>query len=51
MTIAWKKAYVKWGKQEYNAMPKAVSGPCVESNFLSLSLKMVLQHQNAGPGV
>jgi len=39
MTIAWKKAYVKWGKQEYNAMPKAVSGPCVESNFLSLETK------------
>ena len=31
MKIAQKKAYVKWGKQEYNAMPKAVSGHALKA--------------------
>ena len=31
-----KTGYVKWGKQQYNAMPKVVFGPCTVSNFLSL---------------
>ncbi|MBF8269285.1 MAG: hypothetical protein HW386_994 [Gammaproteobacteria bacterium] len=35
-----KTGYVKWRKQQYNAMPKVVSGPCAESTtYLSFNIQ------------